>query len=394
MRYGEIKRTTAETDIAVSIALDGSGRAKAESGIGFFDHMLTLFAAHGLFDLNVLCHGDVHVDGHHSVEDIGIALGQALRQAIGDKRGITRYGTFFLPMDETLAFVSLDISGRPFLVYECDGMAPMIGGYDTELTEEFLRALAVHAGLTLHVRVLYGTNSHHKVEAIFKALGHALRCRRIRVWTAFPPRRGCCSMVAVIDYGVGNLFSVEKAFAAVGAEVGVTRAAEALKRADKLVLPGVGAFGDCMRNLEATGLIPVIREEIAAGKPLLGICVGLQILFEGSEETPEAKGLGIFKGIVRKIHAPGLKVPHMGWNSIRCRQDSRLLSGLGGQPYVYFVHSYHAVPEDRGIVLATTEYGEELTAAVAWKNVQATQFHPEKSGDIGLRILKNFMEGE
>ena len=175
MRYGEIKRTTAETDIAVSIALDGSGRAKVESGIGFFDHMLTLFAAHGLFDLNVRCHGDVHVDGHHSVEDIGIALGQALRQAIGDKRGITRYGTFFLPMDETLAFVSLDISGRPFLVYECDGMAPMIGGYDTELTEEFLRALAVHAGLTLHVRVLYGTNSHHKVEAIFKALGHALR---------------------------------------------------------------------------------------------------------------------------------------------------------------------------------------------------------------------------
>ena len=175
MRYGEIKRTTAETDIAVSIALDGSGRAKAESGIGFFDHMLTLFAAHGLFDLNVLCHGDVHVDGHHSVEDIGIALGQALRQAIGDKRGITRYGTFFLPMDETLAFVSLDISGRPFLVYECDGRAPMIGGDDTELTEEFLRALAVHAGLTLHVRVLYGTNSHHKVEAIFKALGHALR---------------------------------------------------------------------------------------------------------------------------------------------------------------------------------------------------------------------------
>ncbi|MBR0284878.1 MAG: imidazoleglycerol-phosphate dehydratase, partial [Selenomonadaceae bacterium] len=144
MRYGEIKRTTAETDIAVSIALDGSGRAKAESGIGFFDHMLTLFAAHGLFDLNVLCHGDVHVDGHHSVEDIGIALGQALRQAIGDQRGITRYGTFLLPMDETLAFVSLDISGRPFLVYECDGMAPMIGGYDTELTEEFLRALAVH----------------------------------------------------------------------------------------------------------------------------------------------------------------------------------------------------------------------------------------------------------
>ena len=175
MRNGEVKRKTAETEIAVSVELDGSGKADVSTGIGFFDHMLTLFAAHGLLDLTVRCKGDIEVDGHHSVEDIGIALGQALGQALGDKRGIARYGTFFLPMDEALAFVSLDISGRPFLVYEGGEMAPMIGSYDTELTEEFLRAVAVHAGLTLHVRTLYGKNSHHKVEAIFKALGHALR---------------------------------------------------------------------------------------------------------------------------------------------------------------------------------------------------------------------------
>lgn len=175
MRSGNVIRETKETKIDLTIALDGSGRADVESGIGFFNHMLTLFAAHGRFDLVLNCDGDIEVDGHHSVEDIGIALGQAVQKALGDKKGITRYGTFFLPMDETLVLVSLDISGRPFLVYDAGGaMAPMIGGYDTELTEEFLRAFAFNAGITLHVKVMYGTNSHHKVEAIFKALGRAL----------------------------------------------------------------------------------------------------------------------------------------------------------------------------------------------------------------------------
>ena len=175
MRSGNVMRETKETKIDLTIDLDGTGRADVESGIGFFNHMLTLFAAHGRFDLVLNCAGDIEVDGHHSVEDIGIALGQAVQKALGDKKGITRYGTFFLPMDETLVMVSLDISGRPFLVYDAGGaMAPMIGQYDTELTEEFLRAFAFNAGITLHVKVMYGTNSHHKVEAIFKALGRAL----------------------------------------------------------------------------------------------------------------------------------------------------------------------------------------------------------------------------
>ena len=175
MRSGNVIRETRETKIDLTIDLDGSGRADVESGIGFFNHMLTLLAAHGRFDLVLNCDGDIEVDGHHSVEDIGIALGQAVHKALGDKKGITRYGTFFLPMDETLVMVSLDISGRPFLVSDAGGeMAPMIGQYDTELTEEFLRAFAFNAGITLHVKVMYGTNSHHKVEAIFKALGRAL----------------------------------------------------------------------------------------------------------------------------------------------------------------------------------------------------------------------------
>ena len=175
MRSGNVILETRETKIDLTIDLDGSGRADVESGIGFFNHMLTLLAAHGRFDLVLNCDGDIEVDGHHSVEDIGIALGQAVHKALGDKKGITRYGTFFLPMDETLVMVSLDISGRPFWVYDAGGaMAPMIGKYDTELTEEFLRAFAFNAGITLHVKVMYGTNSHHKVEAIFKALGRAL----------------------------------------------------------------------------------------------------------------------------------------------------------------------------------------------------------------------------
>ena len=176
MRTGKVIRETKETSIDLTISLDGRGVSDIDTGIGFFDHMLNLFAAHGRIDLVVGCNGDTDVDGHHSVEDIGIALGEAVKQALGDKKGINRYGTFYLPMDETLVMVSLDISGRPFLVYDAGGpMAPMIGNYDTELTEEFLRAFAFNAGITLHVKVMYGTNSHHKVEAIFKALGHALR---------------------------------------------------------------------------------------------------------------------------------------------------------------------------------------------------------------------------
>jgi len=186
MRVGKIFRETRETKVDVEINLDGgenqinsenkfNSENQIDTGIGFFDHMLNLFAAHGNFDLSVTCAGDLEVDGHHSVEDIGICLGAAIKKALGDKRGINRYGTFFLPMDETLAFVSLDISGRPFLVCELGELAPMIGNFDTELVEEFLRAFAFNAGITLHAKILYGKNSHHKVEGIFKALGHALR---------------------------------------------------------------------------------------------------------------------------------------------------------------------------------------------------------------------------
>ena len=199
-------------------------------------------------------------------------------------------------------------------------------------------------------------------------------------------------MIAIIDYGVGNLFSVEKAFVKLGADVIVTSDVEEIAKADKIVLPGVGAFGDCMQNLIESGLIPMILDAVATGKPFLGICVGLQILFEGSEESPGIAGLGIIKGMVKKIYAPTLKIPHMGWNSLELAATSPLFEALPKSPYVYFVHSYYAVPEDPSVITAATEYGEQVTAAVAQRNIQATQFHPEKSGDIGLLILKNFIK--
>jgi imidazoleglycerol-phosphate dehydratase len=174
MREAKIVRQTTETDIQVKFNIDGEGLADIDTGIGFFDHMLILFSKHGLFDTLIKCDGDLAVDGHHTVEDIGLALGQAVKAALGDKAGIVRYGTSFVPMDETLAQVSLDISGRPYLVYDAGEMAPMIGQYDSQLTEEFLRAFSMQSGITLHVKIIYGSNSHHKVEAIFKALGQAL----------------------------------------------------------------------------------------------------------------------------------------------------------------------------------------------------------------------------
>lgn len=174
MRYSEIHRTTKETDILVKLELDGSGVYDIDTGIGFFDHMLTALCVHAGFDMTVKVKGDLYVDGHHSVEDTGIVLGKAFAEAVGDKKGIARYGSFYIPMDEALGFCSLDISGRPYLVYDCEYKNQSTGQYDNFLTEEFMRAFAFNAGITLHLKCLYGANDHHKIEALYKALAHAL----------------------------------------------------------------------------------------------------------------------------------------------------------------------------------------------------------------------------
>ena len=201
-------------------------------------------------------------------------------------------------------------------------------------------------------------------------------------------------MIAIIDYGVGNLFSLESSFAAIGAEVTVTSDPAVLKAADKLLLPGVGAFGDAAEKLRSTGLDAVIRELAAAGKPLLGICLGMQLLFDKSLEYGEHKGLGLIPGTVKPIAdviPANLKIPHIGWNGLHFHQDCPLFQGLREDECVYFVHSFYASDCDDAVT-ATAEYGAELTAAVAKGNVYGCQFHPEKSGSTGLKILKAFAE--
>ncbi|WP_077356496.1 imidazoleglycerol-phosphate dehydratase HisB [Virgibacillus halodenitrificans] len=174
MRTYKIDRKTTETNISLELQLDGTGDSKIQTGIGFLDHMLTLFTKHGLFDLQLKCDGDLEVDQHHTVEDIGIALGQAFTNSLGNKEGITRYAAVTSPMDEALATISLDISGRSFLVYHVDGLKDKVGNFDTELVEEFFQAFASNAKLTLHINLEYGKNSHHIIEAIFKGVGRAL----------------------------------------------------------------------------------------------------------------------------------------------------------------------------------------------------------------------------
>lgn len=199
-------------------------------------------------------------------------------------------------------------------------------------------------------------------------------------------------MIAIIDYGAGNLHSVKNALDFLGVDSIVTGDAKEIKSADKVILPGVGAFGDAMKCLEGSGLVDTVKQVINDNKPFLGICLGLHMLFEESEETPNIKGLGIFKGKAVKIPDTGLKIPHMGWNNIDIVKDSRILKDIGNEPYVYFVHSYYIEPQDESVVSAYTTYGKRLAIAVEKDNVFATQFHPEKSGDLGMTILKNFVE--
>jgi glutamine amidotransferase len=197
--------------------------------------------------------------------------------------------------------------------------------------------------------------------------------------------------IAIIDYGMGNLRSVQKGLERVGFAAEVTRDPERIALAPGVVLPGVGAFGACMHNLTAYGLAEPVRDVVQRGTPFLGICLGMQLLFDESEEFGPVKGLGIFRGrVVRFADTPGLQVPHMGWNQIRKRQDVEHLRGIDDGAFVYFVHSYYVVPADPSLAATSTEYGVEFTSAVYRDNVFATQYHPEKSQAVGLQILENF----
>ncbi len=199
-------------------------------------------------------------------------------------------------------------------------------------------------------------------------------------------------MIAIIDYDAGNLKSVQKALEYIGESPVVTRDAETILAADKVILPGVGAFGDSMEKLRSYGLIEAIKQSVSCGTPFLGICLGLQLLFDESDESPGARGLSVLKGRICAMDRDGIhKIPHMGWNSLHFPRKSKLFKGIDEGAYVYFVHSYYLKAEDEDIVTAEAEYTNHIHAAVECGNVYACQFHPEKSGDTGLKILKNFV---
>lgn len=203
-------------------------------------------------------------------------------------------------------------------------------------------------------------------------------------------------MIVVIDYGMGNLHSVRKALEVMGAKVKVSSRAEDISKADKIVFPGVGSFGEAMKELNRRKLVKPIKAAIAGGKPFLGLCLGLQLLFERSEEAPGARGLGVLKGDVKRFRAEGLKVPHMGWNNVVYSPQSivhglKILKNVPKGSYMYFVHSYYVKPKDKKVVLTTTSYGIDFASGVCKDNVYAFQFHPEKSQALGLKILKNFV---
>lgn len=206
--------------------------------------------------------------------------------------------------------------------------------------------------------------------------------------------KGRFIMIAIIDYGAGNIQSVYKALKFIGADCKVTSDKDEILNADGAILPGVGSFGDAMDTMTKRGIKDTIIEYTKSGKPFLGICLGLQLLFPESEETPGVKGLDIFKGTITKIPNQNrtLKIPHMGWNNISIKQKNGIFKGIEGEPYVYFVHSFYLKAQDKDIVAATTQYGVEIDAAVQKSNIIATQFHPEKSGEVGLKMLKNFVE--
>ncbi len=200
-------------------------------------------------------------------------------------------------------------------------------------------------------------------------------------------------MIAIIDYDAGNIQSVTNALEYINCDYKVTKERNEILNADGAILPGVGSFGDAMDNMNKAGVVDIIKEFIETGKPLLGICLGLQLMFPASEETIGVEGLGLFEGSVTRIpNGEGLKIPHMGWNNIKILKKDGIFKDIEGEPYVYFVHSYYLDAKDKDIVAAQTEYGVTIDAAISYKNVTATQFHPEKSGEVGLKMLENFVD--
>ena len=301
-RSAEISRDTKETSVALALALDGSGAGTRATGVGFLDHMLDLLARHGRLDLAVEVRGDLETGAHHTVEDTGIVLGQALDRALGDRAGITRYGAATVPMDEARASCAIDISGRPYCHFVADLPPGGTGGFDHELAEEFFRAVANAARITAARR---GRGGHQRPPHDRGGV-QGLRPRAARGRDHRPDRDGRAldqgdadvTTIGIVDHGMGNRRSVEKALERVGARVALTADHDALRAADGLSSPASGAFAAAMRAMRELGLDELVVERAGEGTPVLGLCLGMQLLFDASTELGGDRGLGLLPGRV------------------------------------------------------------------------------------------------
>ena len=348
-----VERRTKESDIVVELDLDGTGQVHVDTGVPFYDHMLTALGSHASFDLTVRAKGDVEIEGHHTIEDTAIVLGQALGQALGDKKGIRRFGDAYIPMDEALAHAAVDVSGRPYCVHtgEPDHLQhTTIAGstvpYHTVINRHVFETLANNARIALHVRVLYGRDPHHITEAQYKAVARALRQAvepdPAGVGRAVHQRRSVTAKsVVVLDYGSGNLRSAQRALQRVGAVGRGDSRPGAAAAADGLVVPGVGAFEACMTGLRGIAGERIIAERVAAGDrcwACVSACRSCSPAASSSGWRPT--GCGQWPGAVTRLDAP--VIPHMGWNVVTRAPGSALFKGLDADARFYFVHSYAA----------------------------------------------------
>ena len=347
-----IARTTAETEITVTLGLDGAGHTGIDTGIGFYDHLLGSLAHHGLFDLAIQADGDLQIDEHHTVEDVALVLGAAFAEALGDRAGIARFGASSVPMDESIATAVIDIGGRPYAVIDLPFRGERAGGLPLQLVEHALEAFARTAGRDAPP-LGHGPQRppprRGRVQGARACPARGLRDRpaaRGRGVHQGRPRMTARPRIAVVDYGAGNLVSIDQALTTVGADVELVRDREAMRGADALIVPGVGAAQPAMARLESHGLVEPIRAWLAADRPFLGICLGLQLLFDGSDEDG-ATTLGVVPGrTVRLDDAPTL--PHIGWNQVERTRAHPLFDGIAEGADFYFVHSYAGAPSEAG----------------------------------------------
>ena len=358
-RRAKIQRKTNETAIELTLDIDGKGERRIATPVPFFNHMLEAVAKHGLFDLEVKATGDVDVDPHHLVEDVGICLGQAFREALGDMAGITRYGEAVIPMDETLVSAVVDFCGRAAFVYRADALkGRWVGHVRRRAGTRVLRRLRQHRavqpaprGPLRRERAPHDRGAVQGVRAGDRGGGAARPARRRRAVDQGDAHLVSASVV-VADLGSGNLRTVEKALAAVGRARRDQRRRRRRRARGQAGRPGQGAFGACAAGLDRGGgaLRQSVMSVIRAGRPFFGICIGMQLLFDGSEENPDAHGLAVLPGRVRRFpDRPGLKIPHMGWNQTRRGPAGAAgpAAGVADGACFYFVHSYFPDPAAR-----------------------------------------------